>query len=359
MGTTTIQPIDASAGVPQYSAQNERQGFAALMGGGSGRQLGAHPGLRLGTPLNLITVTSTTWTAGTEFAAILDPAYSTTQGPYRYAYSPSPSADSGSITPADGTYPRKDIIVIRVDDASAGDPSGARQAPLVYRAGAATSMTPTAPTLNAREFLVGTIAVPQVGGGSPTFTLNPQYFVAAGAKLPIYSPSDRVALSPYLDMEIQRLDLTQVSAAGVRERWNGTNWDHFGAADWTTMAGGLSPATAYNLGTFTSVSGKTTDTAFVTIVAGGGIQVRDAGSYQIDLMQKWSAGASGRAFISLEDAVGTTTGIYARSSYGAGEDTTSLSRKITLTAGQIVYPKIYQSTGTLNVTGSLRVERTA
>lgn len=229
MGTTTIQPIDASAGVPQYSAQNERQGFAALMGGGSGRQLGARPGLRLGTPSNLITVTSTTWTAGTEFAAVLDPAFSTTQGPYRYAYSPSPSADSGSVTPADPTYPRKDIIVIRVDDASAGDPSGARQAPLVYRAGAATSMTPTAPTLNAREFLVGTINMPQVGAGSPTFTLNPQFFVAAGAPQPVYSQDERDALSLYDGLQVQRRDLpgipTETRAAGVwRRDYADTGW---------------------------------------------------------------------------------------------------------------------------------------
>ncbi|MFH5879753.1 hypothetical protein [Arthrobacter sp. NA-172] len=358
MGTTTCQPMDASGGLPTYSAQNERQGFAALMGGGSGRQLGARSGLRVGTPGDVIAVTSTTWTAQKEFAAILDPASSTTQGPYRYAYTPLPSADSGSVTPADSTYPRKDIIVIRVDDASAGDSSGARQAPLVYRAGAATSMTPVAPTLNAREFLVGTITMPQVGGGSPTFTLNPQFFVSAGAKLPIYSVADRAALTPHLGMEIQRMDLTQVNASGILERWNGATWDHFGNAEWTTVSNGLLASTTYSVGAPTPVAGRTTDSSFVAIVANGGIQARDAGSYLVDVVQKWSAGAVGRAFISIEDAAGGSPNIpFGRVNFSAGEDTTSLSVSLSLAAGQIIYPKIYQSTGTVNVSGVVRVKR--
>jgi len=338
------------------SAQRFRQGHAALYGGGANRRLGGRSGFRIDTPSNVLTATSTTWTLG-PCAAMIDPGASTHQGMYGWS---SDANETGSVTAADATNPRKDIVYIQINDSTAGDGSGAVTAEVEYLAGTPAA-TPTAPALPARSFLVGTISVPVSGGGSPTVVLNPDRFVAAGARLPIESEAKRDALTPYVGMEILRTDLTQVDTSGTVERWNGTRWDHFGHIEWSTGASGLSSGSPFNLGIFTLTSSRTTAaTGFVTSVTGGGLQFTDAGNYNVTIPQKWSGSVgSGRAFISIEDVVGTSSNIaYGRTPFGNGEDTTSLSINLTVTAGQIIYPKVYQSSGgTLDVTGRVRVKR--
>lgn len=172
------------------TAQQERQAKAAQHGAGSGRQLGGRSGFRVGTPTNVLTVTSTTWTLG-PCAAELDPGASTHQGMYGWS---NDSNFSGSVTAADGTNPRKDIVYIQVNDSSAGDGSGAVSAPLLYLAGT-PGVDPSAPALpNVRCFLVGTITVPQVGGGAPSAVLNPARYVAAGGILPVASEAEAAGL---------------------------------------------------------------------------------------------------------------------------------------------------------------------
>lgn len=200
--TITIHPIDASGGLPAYTAQQTRQGWAALLGGGSGRQLGARSGFRVGTPSNVATVTSTTWTLG-PCAAIIDPGASTHQGPYQWA---SDANITGSVTAADATNPRKDILYIRVNDASAGDGSGARDANVYYLAGT-PAPSPSAPALPSRSFLVATIDVPASGGGSPTATLNPVRVVAAGGILPVADAAERNALTNSAGLSVSRGDV--------------------------------------------------------------------------------------------------------------------------------------------------------
>jgi len=184
------------------TAQQERQARAAGHGGGSGRQLGARSGFRVGTPSGVLTATSTTWTLG-PCAAVIDPGASLHQGGYGWS---SDANVTGSVTAADATYSRKDIVYIQVNDSSAGDGSGATSAPVLYLAGTA-SATPTAPALPARSFLVGTITVPQVGGGSPTVQRNPAVYVAAGAPLPVSSQAEIDALSVYDGLTVQRTDM--------------------------------------------------------------------------------------------------------------------------------------------------------
>jgi len=337
------------------SAQRFRQAHAALFGGGSGRRLGGRSGFRVDTPSNILTATSTTWTLG-PCAAMIDPGATTHQGMYGWS---SDANETGTVTAADATYARKDIVYIQVNDSTAGDGSGAVTAEVEYLAGTPAS-TPVAPTLPARSFLVGTISVPVSGGGSPTVVRNPAVFVTAGARLPIASTTERDALTPYVGMEILRTDKTQVDASGTVERYNGTGWDHFGHVEWTTGGAGLSSGSSFNLGIFTQVSGKTTSTTFVDSVTNGGLQFESAGDYQIDVVQKWSASVgTGRAFISIEDIAGTSSNIaYGRNPFGTGEDTTSLSINLTVTAGQIVYPKVHQTSGgALNVSGVVRVKR--
>lgn len=210
--TITCQPMDASGGLPTYSASNERQADAALYGGGSGLALGARSGFRPGSG-NVLTVSSTTWTL-TPGAAIITPGAATAQGSYRWS---SDANSTGPITAADATYARKDIVYIRVNDSSSGDGSGALTAPVLYLAGT-PSATPVAPDLPSRSFLVGTITVPQSGGGSPTVVRNPAVFVAAGGVQPIADQAEQDTLVPYKGLRIRRMDL------GFDAVYNGTRW---------------------------------------------------------------------------------------------------------------------------------------
>jgi hypothetical protein len=210
MTITFLQPDGVA-----ITAQAERQGSAALYGGGANRRLGGRSGFRVDTPSTILTASSTTWTL-TPCSAMIDPGATTHQGMYGWA---TDANVTGSVTAADATYARKDIVYIKINDSTAGDGSGATTAPVEYRAGT-PSASPVAPALQAREFLVGTITVPQSGGGSPTVVLNPARFVAAGGILPVYSSTERDALSMYDGMAVLRMDL----AGRPVQVWNGSAW---------------------------------------------------------------------------------------------------------------------------------------
>lgn len=210
--TITCQPMDASGGAPTYSASNERQANAPLYGGGSNVPLKAVQGFRVGTG-NVLSASSTTWTL-TPCSAVLSPAAATAQGSYRWA---SDSNVTGSVTAADATYARKDIVYIQVNDSSSGDGSGALTAPVSYLAGT-PSASPTAPSLPARSFLVGTITVPASGGGSPSVVMNTARFVAAGGIQPVADQTERDALTAYDGLRVDRLDLD------ILQRYDGSKW---------------------------------------------------------------------------------------------------------------------------------------
>lgn len=196
--TITLRMPD---GVP-LTATQERQAWAAIHGGGGNRRLGGRSGFRVDTPSTVLTATSTTWTLGA-CAAMIDPGALTHQGMYGWS---SDANETGTVTAADATNPRKDIVYIQINDDTAGDGSGLVTAEVEYLAGT-PGVTPSAPTLPARSFLVGTITVPQVGGGSPTVVRNPAVFVAAGGIQPVFSNTDLATFTPYSGFTIRRMDL--------------------------------------------------------------------------------------------------------------------------------------------------------
>lgn len=197
----------------ELSALRFRQSHAAFHGGGANRRLGGRSGFRVDTPSNVLTATSTTWTLG-PCAAMIDPGASTHQGMYGWS---SDANETGSVTAADATYARKDIVYIQVNDSSAGDGSGALSANVLYLAGVAAA-SPVAPTLPARSFLVGTISVPVSGGGSPTVALNTARYATAGAILPVANDAERTALTGYEGLRVDQLDVDRTY------RHNGTRW---------------------------------------------------------------------------------------------------------------------------------------
>jgi hypothetical protein len=338
--------MDATAGAPAYSAQNERQNMASLYGGGGGVTLAARSGFRVGTPSTILSATSTTWTL-LPCSAVISPGAATAQGSYRW------SADAnvtGAVTAADATYTRKDIVYIQVNDSSSGDGSGALTAPVSYLAGTPAS-SPVAPTLPARSFLVGTITVPQTGGGSPSVVLNPAVFVAAGARLPIASVGERTLLTPYVGMEILRTDLTQVSASGVVERWNGSNWDHFGHVEFTSATNTAAQNTAWGMGVFTRDATPSTDAAFVTINATDKLQVRDAGLYSITQLIAFTTTISGISWASVDGSYTVNLG-------GGLQNFVATMPDVRLAAGALIQPLLSHGSGSdRTFTGRVRVTR--
>jgi hypothetical protein len=237
------------------TAQGERQARAALHGGGANRPLGGRSGFRVDTASNILTATSTTWTL-VPCSAMLDPGHATHQGMYGWS---TDANVTGAVTAADATYTRKDIVYIQINDSSAGDGSGATTAPVVYLAGT-PSASPVAPTLPARSFLVGTITVPQSGGGSPTVVLNTARYATAGAPLPVYSQAERDALAAYDGLIVQRRDLT----GRPLETYNGTAWGPGPSAQGlvdqaivTASSGGFTSLTVVNnIPSFTFKAGR-------------------------------------------------------------------------------------------------------
>lgn len=230
------------------TAQQERQARAAGHGGGSGRQLGGRSGFRVGTPSTVLSATSTTWTLG-PCAAMIDPGAGLHQGMYGWS---SDANVTGTVTAADATNPRKDIVYILVNDSTAGDGSGAVNASPVYVAGT-PGATPSAPAVPARGFLVGTINVPVAGGGSPTVTLNPARYVAAGGVLPVADDAERDALDKYPGLQVVRTDKN-----GRVDTWNGTAWWWIGKSNIFTRAVGTDSNPGDITGTTTLVSGSIT-----------------------------------------------------------------------------------------------------
>lgn len=178
--TNTALPVNASAGSPAFSALQTRQAIAGMSGNGSARVLGAPSGYWPGRQPTVLTVTSTTWTIG-PFAALVDPAFTTTQGGYWV------SADANNtntnVAAADATNPRIDILYVQVNDTDI-DSSGSRTPTIAYLAGTAAA-SPVAPATPARSFVLATISVPHSGAGSPTIAINNTFAVAAGGILPV------------------------------------------------------------------------------------------------------------------------------------------------------------------------------
>jgi len=207
----TALPINASGGSPAYTARATRQAFAGLLMPGNG-PLAVRSGFRPGGAPT-VSVDATTWSVG-PFTAVIDPRQSSTQGPYLVA---SDGTETGAMTPADGTFARRDILYVQVDDADE-DSTGQRRARVLYQAGTPAS-SPATPGTPSRSLLIGIVDVPKVGSGSPVFTPSLIFTVAAGGILP-----DTDGILPptgerYLGQMFWRLDLEELqiqTSAGAR-----------------------------------------------------------------------------------------------------------------------------------------------
>jgi hypothetical protein len=241
------------------------------------------------------------------------------------------------MTAADATYTHKDIVYIQVNDSSSGDGSGVLSATPQYAAGAPTA-SPVAPALPPRSFLIGTITVPPVGGGSPTVVLNPAVFVAAGAPQPVFSQTERDALTKYNGLQVLRTDLPGTPI----ETCDGTNWYLQGAGASLELARTASANTANTLwgpGVPSELSAAvqaapaSRNPSLFSFPSNNQIAVAQAGQYAVAwAITDFSAGASG--FLTIRNV--TTGQAIASNQYTATGDTFAGRPSIYLPAGTIL-----------------------
>lgn len=201
--------INASAGAPAYSANELRQAMGlALMY--DGRNMGGRKGVRPGGTQLAVSYAAPTITVQPGLCC-LDPALSTPQGSYWVAI---PAAETHTLTAADATNPRKDIVIARLYDHDE-DASGLRLARSEYIAGVANP-APSEPAVPAGAIRLATIDVP-ASPGAPVVTNNAPFTVSPGGILPVRGAADIAAAlkGRYRD----RLD------TNVLERDTGAAWE--------------------------------------------------------------------------------------------------------------------------------------
>jgi hypothetical protein len=229
----TIGLANAVGSSPDYTGRQLRQlNAVAFAGATAARPLGALTGVRFGTPTNTVTVTGTTWACG-EFAGLADLMVAGEAGPYPFAFD---ASTGGSLTPADSSNPRIDIVYTLVTDPEDGTtvPTATR----LYLAGTA-SATPVAPAAPTGAFTVAQISVPKAGTGSPSVTWVAPVVVAAGGIIPYATKASMPSVGLLGQVAIVDADPT----ASNNRLWygTGTGWTH-------SLSGGTPFAEASGVG---------------------------------------------------------------------------------------------------------------
>lgn len=200
--------LAASAGDPAYDA-TELRVIDTLYATYDGNALGGREGTRPGGTSLAVSVSGSplNWNVAPGICAVSG----ISAGVLGMYVVPVTATESGPLTAADATFARKDILVLKVTDAEAGDAT--RKAEVAYLVGTPAA-TPSAPAVPAKSFLLATIDVPKAGAGSPAVAQNTKYTVASGGILPTTSRPT----SPYAGMTIYNL------SSGVMEYWGGPSW---------------------------------------------------------------------------------------------------------------------------------------
>lgn len=290
----TLHPVDAVAGAPAFGGRQLRQIAAVAFSGATAtRPLGARTGVRPGTSATTVTATSTTWTCGA-FSGVADVEAAAEAGLVEFAFD---AVATSSMTAADATYPRTDIIYVQVDiplEDGTSVPAGTRK----YLAGHAGVGAPVPALPVSHAFVVAQINVPISGGGSPTVTWVAPYAVAAGGVLPVSGASDYPP-SPHRGQAVDD------AALGIVLRWNGTAWVGPWHSEFTAAAS-VPANTDWGPGALTIDSTLTHAGSPIVSPANDKITLPFAGVYAISLRVVMSAGSSGVTYMSLKNAAGST-----------------------------------------------------
>lgn len=226
--------INASAGSPSYAARAFRNAQSSLLQWG-GDPLGGVQGIRPMGGTAIVTLSGSTITINLHSGNIT-PGWASATSTYQVALT---ATETQTLTVADATNPRKDIVIGRVYDHDESA-SGLRLYRSEYIAGVA-GPGPSEPTVPQGAIRLATIDVPQSGGGSPAVTINNLMTVATGGLLPVRSQAERALLTPFDGFAIYRRDRDWV------EVYDGAAWRVQGMAVCTSVADRTSAVTSpYN-----------------------------------------------------------------------------------------------------------------
>lgn len=282
-----LWPVDAVSGAPLYAARAGRQASLAplLAGGSSARPFGILSGVRPGTRPTTVEATSTTWTVHPHAGAV-DAQVAAEAGPYAYAI---PADVTGAVNPAHGTFPRWDVISVKIDDPAESDGSSVPAVTLVYTAGTAASSPaepgqPGQPSLPSRSMILARIVVPQSGGGSPSVVWRAPTLVAPGGIVPVFSQAQLDAANAIATATNPLI----IDDSGALRRSVGSGWTPLAGAPWqsytpvlTASSGGLNLGNGSALGHY-CLSGKTVVGQFAITFGSSGVNA-GSGNYQVTL----------------------------------------------------------------------------
>lgn len=198
-----------------------REALSALSTMGSTtRPLGGLSGVRPGTPASTVTVASGQVQVGPH-SGLIDAEAAGEAGAYLYAVS---ATETQTLTPADASNARIDIVSIQISDPNEGDASPVGGAAVVYTAGIA-SATPAAPATPARSLLLAQINVPKVGGGNPTVTWRAPWIAAAGGEPVFMTKAGLLAWVPAAGPSQKAQVSSDPTPSNNGEYyWNGASW---------------------------------------------------------------------------------------------------------------------------------------
>lgn len=232
----TLDPtwINAPGGVgPTYDSEELRRNQGFTLAGG------ATPGTSRTGVLNprdlVVTLAGSNLMVGPGGAVI-----GSSKGAYQCGVAA--ATNIGSFTPADGTNPRRDRIVLEILDPDNGkNVAGARKAQLSIVDGTPNALAASGGGVAAEPGLaitLGFLDVPKAGGGAPVVTALPPMTAAAGAPFPVRTRAEMDAVTgTYKGMRCSRLDLPGAPVA----THSGTRWElqplgHVGRAERRSLA---------------------------------------------------------------------------------------------------------------------------
>jgi hypothetical protein len=161
-------------------------------------------------------------------------------GGYPFAFD---AVATGSMTVADASNPRIDIVYVLITDPENGvtTPTATR----AYLAGTAAA-SPSAPATPAGAFVLAVINVPKSGGGSPTVTWVAPYCASAGGQQAANTFSQLPTAANVGDMCI-------ANDTGIVYRYSGSAWK-----PWESALITITPTVSSETGTLTSANGSIT-----------------------------------------------------------------------------------------------------
>ncbi len=229
--------INSSGGAPAYDARELRRAMATLLTqAGTVDRFGARSGVHPGGS-DAVSLAGSTITVQHTKAVIYE-GTDALRGPYLVQL----TGTTFTLSPADPSNARKDIVVARVYDHDE-DASGQRKADPEYLVGTPAG-SPVEPAVPAGAVRLATIDVP-ASPGVATLTYNAPYVVATGGVLPVRTSADLPTLGVHEGAYADQRDTDEL------KRWSGSAWQTVASAVTSTTDTGLvTAATGFSVTAF-------------------------------------------------------------------------------------------------------------